>query len=96
MKMRGEIENVREMDEEKVKKIRSDRYNAEVVNFSAAPRTILNFVPFFFFRGALESGEGNKLSPHKTSRPTLFNPLKPELTHLLFAGIIRSSPFSPR
>jgi len=26
-----------------------------------------------------------------------FNPLKPELkSHLLFAGIIRSSPFSPR
>jgi hypothetical protein len=26
----------------------------------------------YFFRGALETGEGNKISPHKTSRPTLF------------------------
>jgi hypothetical protein len=37
-------------------------------------------------------------SKHVTDMPAInFNPFKPELkSHLLFAGIIRSSPFSPR
>jgi hypothetical protein len=64
------MKNIRDIHKEKVKKIRSERYNAEVVNVCAAPRTLLIFRTFFF--GSLESGEGNKISPHKTSRPTLF------------------------
>jgi len=42
------MENIRDTDREKVKKIRSERYNAEVVNVWAAPRTLLNFLYFFF------------------------------------------------
>jgi len=47
--MRGEMENIRDMDKEKVEKeVRRERYSAEVVNVCAAPRTVLIFRTFFF------------------------------------------------
>jgi len=46
-------------------------YDAEFVNVCAAPRTFLIFRTFFFY-AARWNREGNKISPHKTSRSTLF------------------------
>jgi hypothetical protein len=42
------MKNIRGMDEEKTKKMRSERHNAEVVDVCAAPRTLLIFRTFFF------------------------------------------------
>jgi len=43
------MKNIRDMDKEKAKKMRSERYNAEFVNVCAAPRTLLIFRTVFFF-----------------------------------------------
>jgi len=48
--VRGEMKNIRDMDKEKAKKMRSERYNAEFVNVCAAPRTLLIFRTVFFSR----------------------------------------------